>query len=176
MASETKLVRERKGRAAIPATRRPRPPLMFCHYVVAIEGWEWSLSFGLGDPKYDPEPFRDYRHLQLRGTLLRPSQLKVSAVELTLLPDARLSRNDWPERSPNSVGSLSLNTNRERLLQGLLTLPADALAQVLTVLTAGRFKYALLNGEPLRHRQALIRHYSLETMWEDDADELPPDP
>jgi hypothetical protein len=131
MASETKLVRERKGRAATPATRRQRPPLVSCHYVVAIEGWEWSLSFGLGDPKYDLEPFCDYRHLQLRGTLLRPSQLKVSAVELTLLTDARPARNDWPENSPNAVGSLSLNTKLDRLLQGLLTLPANALTQVL---------------------------------------------
>jgi hypothetical protein len=57
---------------------------------------------------------------------------------VTLLPDARLGRKDWPEGSPNGVGSLSLNTNLDRLLQGLLMLPADALAQVLTVLTAGR--------------------------------------
>jgi hypothetical protein len=148
MVSETKPVHAHKGRAATPGTRRQRPPPVFYHYVVAIESWEWGLSFGLGDPKYDFEPFRDYRHLQLRGTLLRPSQLKVPAVELTLLPDARLARKDWPENSPNGVGSLSLNTNRDRLLQGLLTLPTDALAQVLTVLAAGRFKYALMNGEP----------------------------
>jgi hypothetical protein len=80
MASETKPVRERKGRAATSASRRRRSRPAFCHYVVAIEGWDWSLSFGLSDPRHDPEPFRDYRHLQLRGSLLRPSQLNVSAV------------------------------------------------------------------------------------------------
>jgi hypothetical protein len=140
MASETKPVRERNGRTASPAARRQRPSPGFCHYVMAIEDWEWSLRFGLSDPRHGFAPFRDYRHLQLRGTLLRFSELKVPAVELTLLPDAKLERKDWSKGSPNGVGSLSLSMHLDRLLQGLLTLLADALAQVLTVPTAGRFK------------------------------------
>jgi hypothetical protein len=57
------------------------------------------------------------------------------------------------------VGSLSLNLSLDHLLQGLLWLPADALALVLTMLAAGCFRNVSLDGEPLRRRKAAIHHY-----------------
>jgi hypothetical protein len=163
--------RPRKRRATTAARPRRHLPEI-TRYVVAIEGWDWSLSFGVNDVPKEAAPFNDYRHLQIRGTLVRPSNINARAVELTLIPDTRLGRNDWTDGTPAAVGSLNLNLNLERLLQGLLTLPADALAPVVTVLTAGRLKYVVLDGEPLRHRRALIRRYRLEMSYEDE--ELPP--
>jgi hypothetical protein len=90
-----------------------------------------------------------------------------------LLPDTKLSRKEWLDRSPTAGGSLSLNLSFDRLLQGLLSFPADALVPVLTTLTAGRLKYVLLDGEPLRRRRALIRHYRLAMSY--DEEEFPID-
>jgi hypothetical protein len=72
----------------------------------------------------DGEPLMDFRHLQPRGRLLLPGQPNARAVELTLLPSARLGREDWPEGSPTGVGSLSLNTTLDRLPRGLIVLAA----------------------------------------------------
>jgi len=56
---------------------------------VAIEGWDWSLSFGTNDTRHQPEPFNDFRHLQIRGPLVRPNLPTVRAVELTFLPETK---------------------------------------------------------------------------------------
>lgn len=77
------------------------------------------------------------------------------------------------EGPPTGVGPLSLNLNLDRPLQGLLSLPADALAPVLTMLAAGRLRYLLLDGEPLRRRRAAIRHYRQARSHGED--EVPPD-
>ena len=172
MATDSKPTRTRQLRTTRGRKLRPLLPEV-CRYLVAIEDWDWSVSFGINDTHHQPEPFSDFRHLQISGPLTRPKLPTVRAVELTFLPEARLGPKDWPEGPPTGVGSLSLNLNLDRLLQGLLWLPADALAPVLTILAAGRFRYVLLDGEPLRRRQAAIRHYHLARSY--DEDEFPPD-
>lgn len=49
-------------------------------------------------------------------------------------------------------------------------MPSDALASVLRMLIAGRFRYAVLQGERLRYGQGQVRFYRLESTI--DADEL----
>ena len=41
-------------------------------------------------------------------------------------------------------------------------------------MTAGRLRYVLLDGQPLRRRQVAIRHYRLAKA--NDEAEYPPDP
>ena len=153
--------------------RSCRPPPEACRYLVAIEDWDWSLRFGVSDRRYQAQPFGDYRHLQIRGPLLRPHLATVRAVELTLLPETKLGSEDWPDGWPTGAGSLSLNPHLGHLLQGLLSFPADALAPILTMMATGRFKYVLLDGAPLRHRRAPIRHYRLAMGY--DEEEFPSD-
>jgi hypothetical protein len=86
-------------------------------------------------------------------------------VSLTPMPTVLPEASDTP---PRAVGSLTLNLALGRVLQGLLTLPADALAPVLVMLTADRLKYVVLDGSPLRHRRALIRDYSLEMTLDEE--------
>jgi hypothetical protein len=74
-------------------------------------------------------------------------------------------------RSPHGVGSVSVEGKKAEgtKLVGYLSMPADALGPVLQMLIAGRFKYVLMDGEPLRYRKAFIGHYRL-TAQHDEAD------
>lgn len=50
MATASKPTRTHPNRAT--RGREPRHPLReVCHYLVAIEEWDWSLSFGINDPR-----------------------------------------------------------------------------------------------------------------------------
>jgi hypothetical protein len=42
-------------------------------YIVEIEDWDWEFSFGVNTMKDKDDPYLDFRHLELHGTLLRPS-------------------------------------------------------------------------------------------------------
>ena len=162
-----------RERRATSVARVRRRVFDFTEYLVEIKEWDWSFSFGLADPRWEPKAYSDYRHLQIRGTLLYPVRMRGPAVELTLLPDAKMDKEDWPDGAPLGVGSLRVNHKLNRLLQGLLSCPADALAPILTMLTAGQFKFVVLNGSPIRHRNAQITNYRLEIRY--DHDEFPAD-
>jgi hypothetical protein len=73
--------RNRRRRANLTAGRRHLVPEV-ARYVVVIEDWDWSLSLGVNDPGSHTEPFSDYWHIEIRGSLARAEHLKVSAVEL----------------------------------------------------------------------------------------------
>jgi hypothetical protein len=47
-------------------------------------------------------------------------------------------------------------------LTALLSMPQDAIDAVLQMLTAGRFKYIIMTGDPLRYRQGIVKSYRLE--------------
>lgn len=128
-------------------------------YVVEFKGWDWSFSFGINRSKHFPGPYQDFRHLCISGTLLRPNNLKVNSVDVTLLPDVRLNLGVHSNDKLTGVGSLQVLNGK---LQALLSMPADALLPVLQVLTAGRLRYAVLEGEPLRYRQGLLHSYRLD--------------
>ena len=123
------------------AKRRParskaqvRPTTEF--YVVHIERWDWSFSFGVNPSrKHFPEPYSDYRHLEVHGRLLRP---KAEMAGLTFLPrldlDLAAAADLRASAEPKAVGSAHV---RAGAFQGLLSMPHDVLASLLTALAAG---------------------------------------
>lgn len=89
--------------------RRRRPRDEPVYYVVEIADWEWNFMFGVSPLKDREGPYSDYRHLQLRGKLLRPAAIKAHEVELSFLPDRRLNEGERERDTPLSVGSLHLH-------------------------------------------------------------------
>jgi hypothetical protein len=86
------------------------------------------------------------------------------------MPDARLREENRKQDNPRAVGSLILGGGA---LEALLPIPSDALDAVLQTLTAGRLRYVIINGSPLRYRQGLVQDFSLDSTYE-PAD-LPPE-
>lgn len=143
--------------------RAARPEVLTCTYILQIENWDWSYSFGVNDPRYDDRPYSDYRHMVVRAKVLLPSRLKLKAelAELTFMPDVNASNLEKkPERHPLGVGYIDF---RDARLTGGLSMAADALGPVMQMLVAGRFRYIVLDGETMRYRKARIRHYRFET-------------
>lgn len=157
----------------MPRKKRRRKVDEIAYYHVQITGWDWDLSFGLNAAKWEDKRYSDYRHLQIRGTLLRPRKLNVEEVELTVLPTVKPEEFETTRDRPprRCVGALNVRGSKSepRELDGHLSMPADALVPVLQMLIAGRFKYVLMDGEPMRYRQALICHYTL-TEVHDEAE------
>ncbi|MGW1425759.1 hypothetical protein ACWAT4_37155 [Bradyrhizobium manausense] len=151
--------------------RRASPAEAVSCYIIQIVDWDWSYSFGINDPRYDDRPYSDYRHLVVRAKLLLPSKLKSKAqtAELTFMPDVQhhppIKEHD---QRPLGVGYIDL---RDVGIIGGFSMAADALGPVMQMLVAGRFKYIVLDGEPLRYRKARIRHFRFETRIE--LDEYP---
>jgi len=71
---------------------------------------------------------------------------------------------------PRGVGTLNIHDKR---LIGYLAMPLDALGQVLQMLIAERYRYVLLDSEPMRCRKAFIRRYEFTARY--NADEYPDD-
>lgn len=151
--------------------RRPEP--VYADYHVLITGWDWDYSFTCNVPKYEDQLYAEYRHLVILGTILRPRKLGAGFAELWFMPN--LKRGEFaPVRDrppPKSVGGLSMDGSKAEgwRLRGYLSMPEDAIGNVMQMLIAGRFKYLLMNGEAMRWRKCFIRRYNF-TAHHDEAD------
>ena len=147
-----------------------RQRLRHVYYVVEIENWDWSYSFGLDQSRNRDAPYREFRHLHITGKLLRPRSFRTDQVEITLMPDVRLKEEKRNRDEPHAVGALIMDRG---LLHVLLPFPADALMPALQALTAGKLRYVTIDGSPLHYRQGSIKYFSLD--WKYDPTELPPE-
>lgn len=130
-------------------------------YVIGIEDWKWSFSFGVDSAKHRDGPYMDFRHLHLRGKLLAPSKMasKAETVQAILIPRPIPTDKEYQASEPTSVGSVNL---RQKRFDALLTIPDDAIAPVLQMLIAGKFRFIDLHGHRMRYGNAKIRGYRLE--------------
>ncbi|MET4356917.1 hypothetical protein ABIC08_006882 [Bradyrhizobium sp. RT9b] len=145
--------------------RRGKAQDQTVRYMVAIETWDWSYAFGLAGRKDSLDPYSEYRHLMITGKLLHPTNPSIGSVELWLLPTEDLDEGKRKNEEPNSVGSLSVHDGR---LNGLMSIPKNALTPILQMLIAGRFKFVDLGGTKLRYREALVRSFGLATHLDED--------
>ena len=58
-------------------------------------------------------------------------------------------------------------------MSGVFSMPSDALPSLLTMATAGRLRYVVMQGEKLRYGQASMKSFRFEMKI--DEDDLPPD-
>jgi len=104
--------------------------------------------------------------------VLRPRKIEVGTAELIFLAKAGLDEMELRhgQTPPSAVGSVSTQGRHEAgmRLTGYISMPSDALGLVLQMLIAGHYRYALLYGERLRYRKALIRHYHFSGEYDDE--------
>ncbi|RXT40267.1 hypothetical protein [Bradyrhizobium betae] len=120
--------------------RRGRPELSTSYYILQITDWDWSYHFGVNAARHDDRRYSDYRHLLVRGEVLRPSKLrqKAEAVEVTFLPD--VSQADLEQRGGEPSLSVGYWQVHNKILTGGISMATDALGLVMQMLIAGRFK------------------------------------
>ncbi len=139
-------------------------------YVMFIERWDWSYSFGLNPIRRESDPYMEFRHLTLFGALLRPLRLENEKAELTVIPSRDLDASNRFEREkPLGVGSLERNRNM-KINQGYLSMPLDVLSTILPMLVADRLKFVVFRGIRIGlNRHVTMSSYRLQkTVDEDD--------
>ena len=160
-----------------PAAKRPpakpkvqrRPTTEF--YVIHIERWDWSFSFGVNPTrKHFPEPYSDYRHLTVEGRLVRPKAAKAESGTLTFLPRLDLDLAAVA-KLPSSVQPEGVGGAHARAgaFRALLPMPHDVLTALLTALSAGLLQYVTLEGDPLFRGEATIRRFSFQADHDPEA-------
>ncbi|MCA1398410.1 MULTISPECIES: hypothetical protein [unclassified Bradyrhizobium] len=160
MATEQKLIRSPKKRPR----RKPREEIV--DYVLAIEDWDWGYSFSLNSERQPIDPYDEFRHLQIKGRLLRPAGQKTDRAEISLLPSSDLEEERRRDLHPIALGSLHVTQDA---ILGNIGIPRDALTPILQMLIAGRFRFVLMRGTRFRHRSAKVNSLRLETkLTEDD--------
>jgi hypothetical protein len=156
----------RKTRRKKRRVQKAHPEII--HYIVEIADWDWDFSFGVNTIKDKDDPYFDFRHLELRGKLLRPSGIEVDDVEVAFLPDRRLNETERSRDEPQSVGSFQIHRGT---LQFIIPMPADVLPAVLQMMIAGRFRFVIMDGDRPRYRQGRVRMYRLVRDY--DRDDFP---
>lgn len=156
-----------RPRKAAKKKRRPAQREEFVDYVVEIDGWDWGYSFSLNLERRPINPYDEFRHLHIRGKMLRPTGLKSDRAEISLLPSPELIQDKRKDFEPIAVGSLDARTD---MIYGNIGIPWDALTPILQMLIAERFKFVLMRGTRFRHRSAKLNSLRLETkLTEDDV-------
>jgi hypothetical protein len=150
--------------------QRSRPSTSY--YILEVTDWDWDYHFGLNTARYDDLAYSDYRHLQVRGAVLLPKKLRrnVDQVELTFLPN--ISQADLERSGPHPVNVGYLHVHRKSLTGGI-SMARDALGLVLQMLIAGRFKYLVMYGEPMRYGKTHISSYHFNAVL--DPEDYPDD-
>lgn len=163
---DTPMAIDPKPDRRVKRKRRRKPREEIVDYLIEIDDWDWGYSFSLDMERQPIDPYHEFRHLQIKGRLLRPTGLKTDKAEISLLPSADLEKERRKDLKPIALGSLSVTDDA---LLGNVGIPWDALTPVLQMLIAGRFKYVLMRGSKFRHRSAKLNSLRLETkLTEDD--------
>ena len=150
------------------ARRKPRAENIY--YVVEVDEWDWSFWFGVSNMPDWSGPYDDYRHLDFKGRMLRPTKLKGEAVSLHFLPTRELNEGNREKIKSVSIGTM--NTRRGQM-DAVLSMPADVLPSLLTMATAEQLRYIVMQGEKPRYGRAMLLSFRFETRL--DEDDLPDD-
>lgn len=134
-------------------------------YLLSIEDWEWDFHFSVNQMKHMEGTYADYRHLHLRGKLLTPSRIKADTVQAIMFPRTTDKEDRFRAEGPKSVGSVQFTRGQ---FTAMLTMPDDALAPVLEMLIAGKFRFLNMHGHRMRYGSGLVTSYALQMKIEEE--------
>ena len=99
------MVSEPKLKVSKKTKRRRMPPEEIVDYIVLIEDWDWGYSLSLNTERDAIDPYREFRHLQIRGRLLHP---KCRCRQIRILTTwMRRPTKSRPKKAMNSQASAS---------------------------------------------------------------------
>lgn len=145
--------------------RAPRRRVaQFEHYYVLVDHWDHYYGFGPGDPRFDSTSYRHTEILAWTGRVVLPEGFKYQNALVTL--SAREGMTGESTSSNTVIGNMFA---RDQELNAYVFIPAEHMAQLVSLAASGRLKVISLVGEPLKRRRGLIRSIGLNTEF-DDAD------
>lgn len=131
--------------------RKPRK-LGFDFFVIQIDDWDLSYSFGL-DPerRWSGGPYWEHVSLNVQGTFLSPDKVANRQIPVTVLGRRdRQKALEEPEHTgdwtPKALGTLTV---RGSYTDALLWIPYDSFAFLPLLLNEGKVKFIFMAGSEL---------------------------
>ncbi|MGA7809768.1 hypothetical protein [Bradyrhizobium sp.] len=157
---------EPKPKAVRKKARRRKPPEEIVDYIVEIEDWDFGYWLALNTLRDALDPYHEHRHVELKGRMLWPKGLKTDRVEISMFPSVSLLEERRRDLKPIAIGAIEAYPER---LGASVGIPQDALAPILQMLIAERFKFVVLRGSKFLYRSARLVSFSLRAqLGEDD--------
>lgn len=129
-------------------------------YLIAIEAWEWAYSIGAPDPyyreKHGGEAAEEYNSLTITGRIHRPPKLVGKRAEITVYGTQTLNRANWNDLNVKAIGDIDTFPQGGFSVNIRIDIPDERMASCLTMLAAGKWKWVLLSGTPLKQRRGEI--------------------
>lgn len=123
--------------------------------------------FGINTPgRFSDGPYMDYRHLNAKGKLLRPSSLHPDFAEITIYPDERLS--DFEGRRKHEPKFVGVISHWGKAYRASLHIPADIFEAILQLMIAGKYQYVLMTASKSRRGEELVQYFRFAGTINDD--------
>jgi hypothetical protein len=149
-----------------------RTPLKLPHprdrirHVIRVENWTFDYMFGIDESKFRTGPYYDYRHLELRGAVLRPEgTIRAPQAQVTCYPDGGLTETEI--KSIKEARPVGYVTRWGKTYSATLHVPADAFPLVLQMLIAARYSFISFESEKVV-RDAAIFDFRFSEVFDDD--------
>ena len=143
----------------------------YCSFIVEVTESELTYSIMLNEGrKYDPGPYTEFLHLEIKGVLVHPAKYAGKTLDATIIGDRdmvpRPDDPSLPERKPIGVGGITLRGENRQYLGSV---PFDVLPTVASMLESKHAKFIDLHGPSPYHGHATIR--SMRFFRECDPDD-----
>lgn len=144
------------------------------HYVMQIDNWDWSFSYGVNRISYFTDLYADYRHLNVSGKLLRPKKVAGDTIQITFVMNRSAEKLDLTQANPEvrkhldafGIGALH---SRKGKSESVLPMPADALQPNLAMFIAGKMRFVVLDGSEISRGQAKVHGYSIDEVFDEEG-------
>ncbi len=156
------------------------PRIEKIQHTLRITSWNFDYMFGLNPVKAIREAYSDYRHLELRVSILEPKGLKATVGRIVIFPDETFAESSPLRRSPPAWVSDRRTSDRAQKLRPVghvsyrgkdysahLHMPPDALPLVLQMLAAGRYHFLAFEAGK-GGRDAEVFYFRFADRAEDD--------
>jgi hypothetical protein len=160
----------------------PAPPPRVQH-VIQIDHWKCNYMFGVDEGRFATGSYYDWRHIEIRGTIIEPAGIKATEGRVTCIPDEdfigasrkrvlkfgeRLAGGDTTPVKIRPVGHVYY---RGKEYSAKLNFPADALLTILQMLASEKYRYLVFEAA-LGGRDAEVFNFRFGEHADDDDTEI----
>lgn len=157
---------------AKPAKRRTQPVPTVVTYALSIDAWKPEYAIWImGKGASDGGSHHEFATVELTTTALHPPKLKDQPATVHMHGDRSLTHllispdRQSADHAPLGVASLNWRGGRGQLLWGP---PYDAISMITQWLSAGRIRYLIGHGAPLRYGSTILHSIRLSDVLDED--------
>jgi hypothetical protein len=131
----------------------------YIFYVVTVDSWDHIYGLSVGNrSRFDDGPYSEFAVLTFTGAVVRPENFKTPKAAIGLSSQRGLLEDS--NSYPKSIGML---TGRGDTLDVYVPIPAERMAELITLAASERVKAVAFTGTELKYRKGTITNIELMT-------------